>query len=46
MAELILATFDRAEITQLHRTAQGANLAALEHLGRFRAHHRGLRQPP
>jgi hypothetical protein len=46
MAELFLLTFDRAGITQLHRTAQGANLATLERLGRFRAHHRDLRQPP
>ena len=29
MAELFLLTFDRAGITQLHRTAQGANLATL-----------------
>ena len=32
MAELVLLSFDRAEIVQLHRAAQGADLAILEHL--------------
>jgi len=42
MAELVLLSFDRAEIVQLHCAAQGANLAILKHL-RLMAE---LPQPP